>query len=194
MAIALRQLWQKLSERAPAGYRPGLTLEKVQRNLGLDSFEVVAPGLGRFDWAGQAVQVRERCEAQLLMHLVLTEFSLTLPATGQGNARLELHHSGSWRRSGLRVRLRKGELALQAELQRRLQAEAALLQALMPLDFKRLLLERCDGQWTLTLEHIGASEVVNRLPAFRRYIRLSPGQHQHLLAALQGLPALLAGL
>ncbi|CAK9889688.1 MULTISPECIES: DUF3156 family protein [Pseudomonas] len=194
MAIALRQLWQRLSERAPAGYRPGLTLERVQHNLGLDSFEVLGPGLGRFAWAGQAVQVRERCEAQLLMHLVLTEFSLTLPATGQGNARLELHHSGSLRRSDLRVQLRKGEPALQAELQRRLQADGPLLQALMPLDFKRLLLHRCAGQWTLTLEHVGASEVVNRLPAFRRYIRLSPEQRQHLLVALQGLPALLAGL
>ena len=194
MAIALRQLWQRLSERAPAGYRPGLTLEKLQRNLGLDSFEALGPGLGRFNWGGQAVQVRERCEAQLLMHLVLSEFSLSLPATGQGSARLELHHSGTLRRSGLRVQLRQGEPALQAELQRRLQADSALLQALMPLDFKRLRLHRSDGQWTLTLEHIGASEVVNRLPAFRRYIRLSPEQRQHLLAALQGVPALLAGL
>ena len=194
MAIALRQLWQRLSDRAPAGYRPGLTLEKLQRNLGLDSFEVLGPGLGRFNWTGQAVQVRERCEAQLLMHLVLSEFSLSLPATGQGSAHLELHHSGSLRRSGLRVQLRQGEPALQAELQRRLLADSALLQALMPLDFKRLRLHRSDGQWTLTLEHIGASEVVNRLPAFRRYIRLSPEQRQHLLATLQGVPALLAGL
>ncbi|QBF26419.1 DUF3156 family protein [Pseudomonas tructae] len=194
MAIALRQLWQRLSERAPAGYRPGLTLQRVQANLGLDSFVVLAPGQGCFDWAGQTVQVRERCEAHLLMHLVLTEFSLKLPASDQGNAHLELHHSGSLRRSGLRVRLRKGTPALQAQVQGRLQAQAALLQALMPLDFKRLRLQRHEGQWTLTLEHIGASEVVSRLPAFRRYIRLSPEQRQHLLAALQGLAALMAGL
>ncbi|MCE6982640.1 DUF3156 domain-containing protein, partial [Pseudomonas frederiksbergensis] len=36
-------MWQRLSERAPAGYRPGLTLERVRRNLGLERFEVVAP-------------------------------------------------------------------------------------------------------------------------------------------------------
>ena len=64
----------------------------------------------------------------------------------------------------------------------------------MPLDFKRLRLERGEGRWTVTLEHMGGSEVVNRMPAFRRYIRISPQQRDLLLTALIGLKRLLEGL
>uniref|UniRef100_UPI0025871F64 DUF3156 family protein n=1 Tax=Pseudomonas sp. TaxID=306 RepID=UPI0025871F64 len=58
---------------------------------------------------------------------------------------------------------------------------------LMPLDFKRLRLQASAGQWRVTLEHMGASEVVNRVPAFRRYIRLEDRQRHYLLAALTAL-------
>jgi hypothetical protein len=66
--------------------------------------------------------------------------------------------------------------------------------ALMPLDFKRLRIELQDQQWCVRLEHMGGSEVVNRLPAFRRYIALSPVQRTHLLTTLKGLQQLLSSL
>ena len=62
----------------------------------------------------------------------------------------------------------------------------------MPLDFKRLRIDLQGGQWCVRLEHMGGSEVVNRLPAFRRYIALSAVQREHLLASLAGLQRLLS--
>ncbi|MDN5401285.1 MAG: DUF3156 family protein, partial [Pseudomonas sp.] len=92
------------------------------------------------------------------------------------------------------VRRRSGNQALGRELQARLLADSTLFQALMPLDFKRLRIELHDQQWCFRLEHMGGSEVVNRMPAFRRYIALSRAQREHLLATLVGLHRVLSNL
>lgn len=183
---------QKLSElfsagRAPAGYRPGVTLEYLRRNLGLASFQQTGPSAARFDVDDEGLQleVLERTEAQLLMHLVMTEFTLRVPASREGTARFELHHTGAIRRQGIRCRQRAGDPALLGMLQAGLEKNGALYQALMPLDFKRLRVDLQDRQWCVRLEHMGASEVVNRMPAFRRYIPLSLDQRTWLLDAMR---------
>ncbi|SFV09814.1 DUF3156 family protein [Pseudomonas sp. OV546] len=192
---------QKLSElfsaqRAPAGYRPGVTLEYVRRNLGLASFASTGPARAAFrlDDTGLQVDVAERTESQLLMHLVMTEFMLTVPATEQGSARFELHHRGSIRRTGLACRQRSGEPALLARLEAALNDDLSLHQALMGLDFKRLHIALSGHQWQVRLEHIGGSEVVNRMPVFRRYIPLSDAQRAGLLTVLAGLQRVLGAV
>ncbi|MFJ4132303.1 DUF3156 family protein [Pseudomonas cyclaminis] len=185
---------QKLSElfsaqRAPAGYRPGVTLEYLRRNLGLAGFTSTGPtgavfGLGD---SGLQVAVGERTESQLLMHLVMTEFVIKVPASEQGNARFELHHRGSIRRTGLGVRQRAGAPTLLPRLEVALTQDQALHHALMVLDFKRLRIELDAQQWQVRLEHMGGSEVVNRMPAFRRYIALSGAQREALFDVLTGL-------
>ncbi|MGY2376500.1 DUF3156 family protein [Pseudomonas sp. SDO524_S393] len=187
--MAMATLRQKLFEllradRAPTGYRPGVTLAHLRRNLGLATLEI----------EGRAFEIVERTESQWLMHLVLTEFVLRIPASTGGTGSFEVHHGGAIRRSGLRVRRRSGNQALGRELQARLQADTELFQALMPLDFKRLRIELEDQQWCVRLEHMGGSEVVNRLPAFRRYIALSLVQREHLLTSLAGLQRVLSHL
>lgn len=101
LITAMSALRQKLSElfsaqRAPAGYQPGRTLGQLQRNLGLARFEQVSPTLAHalLDDDSLHLEIRERTESQLLMHLVMTEFSLRLPASAEGAARFELHHAG----------------------------------------------------------------------------------------------------
>lgn len=178
----LFELWR--ADRAPSGYRPGVTLAHLRRNLGLATLEVDGVGF----------EIVERTESQWLMHLVLTEFVLCVPAATGGTASFAVHHGGAIRRHGIRVRRRAGNQALGRELQARLLADEALFQALMPLDFKCLRIELNDRQWRVRLEHMGGSEVVNRLPAFRRYIVLSPVQRSHLLAALVGLNRVLSNL
>ena len=178
----LSELWR--ADRAPTGYRPGVTLERLRRNLGLAKLEV----------EGVAFEVVERTESQLLMHVVLTEFVLRVPALAGGTGSFEVHHGGAIRRRGIGVRRRAGNPALGRELQARLIADSGLFQALMPLDFKRLRIELQGQQWCVRLEHMGGSEVVNRLPAFRRYIALSPAQRTYLLAALAGLKRVLSDL
>nr|WP_314529890.1 DUF3156 family protein [uncultured Pseudomonas sp.] len=185
MATLRQRLFELFrAERAPAGYRPGVTLAHLRRNLGLATLEV----------EGVAFEIVERTESQLLMHLVLTEFVLRVPAATGGTARFEVHHGGAIRRTGIHVRRRSGNQTLCRELQARLLADTALSQAMMPLDFKRLRIELQGQQWCVRLEHMGGSEVVNRLPAFRRYIALSPVQRSHLLVALAGLNRVLLNL
>ncbi|MFJ4373274.1 DUF3156 family protein [Pseudomonas japonica] len=195
MATTTPNLWQRLFDRAPSGYRPGVTLEHLRRNLGLAGCQVLEPGRARFSLAGGVeFEVRERTESQLLMHIVVCEFRLQCRAASEGAATLELHHTGAVRRSGLGWKQKGGEAGLLESVRRRLEQDDALSRALMPLDFKRLRLERGEGQWTVLLEHMGGSEVVNRMPAFRRYIRLDSQQRELLLTVLIGLKKLLQDL
>jgi len=192
MATTTPNLWQKLFDRAPSGYRPGVTLEHLRRNLGLAGCQVLEPGRARFTLAGGvAFEVCERTESQLLMHIVVCEFRLVCSARSEGVASLALHHTGAIRRAGLGWKQKGGEAGLLERLRQRLEQDRTLYDALMPLDFKRLRLERAEGQWTVVLEHMGGSEVVNRMPAFRRYIRIDPQQRALLLTALVGLQKLL---
>lgn len=192
MLPALREFFG--NTRAPSGYRPGATLALVRRNLGGLGFEALKPGQGRFTLDdGLQVEARERTQSELLMHLVLTEFSLQVPSCGQGVAKLEVRHTGAIRRQGLACTRRAGEAAELAGVIAALEGGPALRAALMPLDFKRLRIEREEGHWRVLLEHMGASEVVNRMPAFRRYIRLDDAQQAHLLNALPALARVLAG-
>ncbi|NIF18096.1 DUF3156 family protein [Pantoea sp. Cy-639] len=175
--------------RTPAGYLPGATLQRLARNLGLTDLQSGAAFTYRED--GPRIEVFERTERHLLMHLVMCEFVLRLPARDQGKLRAELQHTGMLRRSGLACRLRGGDPALFEVLQARL-AEVGTV--LMPLDFKRLVIDCRDGEWRVTLEHMGASEVVNRMPALRRYIPLDVAQRRLLWQAFDTLAGILHGL
>ncbi len=64
----------------------------------------------------------------------------------------------------------------------------------MGLDFKRLHIALSGHQWQVGLEHIGGSEVVNRMPVFRRYIPLSDAQRAGLLTVLAGLQRVLGAV
>ena len=193
ISAMLRSLFELFSaRRTPAGYRPGVTLEHLRRNLDLVQFQCTAPTTaeavlldGRL-----RVEIVERAESQWLMHRVMTEFVLRLPASREGTASFELHHTGAVWRIGIRCRQRSGDPALLALLQ----PHGALLQALMPLDVKRLRIDLQARQWCVRLEHMGGSEVISRMPAFRRYIPLSPDQRSGLLATLLHFQRLLAAL
>lgn len=198
LTTGISTMLQKLSELfstkcPPAGYRPGVTLEHLRRNLGLACFEQMEPTAARASVEDGSLQLEivERTELQLLMHLVMTEFVIRVPALQEGAASFELHHSGAVRRTGIRCRRRSGDAALRDGLQARLQEDKALHRALMPLDFKRLRIDLEGGQWCVRLEHMGGSEVVNRMPAFRRYIALSREQRNWLFEALIGLQRVL---
>ncbi len=185
-----------LAPRAPSGYRPGATLACLARNLGPLDMPRSSPTAGVIHGPAQGwcAEVHERVEAHLLMHIVTCEFQLQLPALPGGDVRLEVRHTGALRRTGLACVYRKGDQARFAQLRERLLGHEGLLAALMPLDFKRLTLACRDGQWRLTLEHMGGSEVVNRMPAFRRYIAISPQQRAHLMACLAQFNAILPQL
>ncbi|TLP65506.1 MULTISPECIES: DUF3156 family protein [Pseudomonas] len=181
----IRRLRERLlAPRAPAGYRPGVTLGHLARNLGPLPMLRREAAVGTLQAQGWSAEVRECVEAHLLMHVVSCEFRVQVPALQQGDVRLVLRHTGAIRRTGVSCVRRGGDAQRFTQVREALLGDAALLAALMPLDFKRLTLECRDGQWSLALEHMGGSEVVNRMPAFRRYIQISPSQREHLLASL----------
>ncbi|MBK5007751.1 DUF3156 family protein [Pseudomonas sp. S60] len=190
----LRERW--LAPRAPAGYRPGVTLGHLLRNLGPLEILQAQAGTAQLHCPQQRwhAEVHECVEAHLLMHVVTCEFRLEVPALQQGEVQMKLRHTGALRRTGLACVYSGGDKALFARVRDRLAADAALMAALMPLDFKRLTLSCRRGQWHLALEHMGASEVVNRMPALRRYIPISAQQRGHLLASLTSFNQILVHL
>ncbi|WP_280287477.1 DUF3156 family protein [Pseudomonas sp. BN417] len=166
---------------------------QVQRDLSPLRAEPLDAATARFTSADGELdfEVREVVQAQFLMHLVVTEFVLRVPAATSGSARIKVNHHGAIRRQGLACKVRAGDAQELDGLLARLQGDAGLLAALMPLDFKRLWIEWEGRHWVVRLEHMGASEVVSRMPSFRRYIRLAPVQRQHLLQAFRALQGIL---
>lgn len=190
-------LWRRLANlsapRRPANYRSGATLAQVRRNLGLGPSHAAAEEFFRYGApdGGLQVEVRERVESQFMLQVVTTEFSARLPAgadtIADGPVRLELLHRGLIRRTGLRWRVRQGDPARLAGLLGVLDSDPRLQAILLPLDFKRLELRAAQDGWQVLIEPFGASEVICRMPRYRRYIRLSEQQAGLLYQALEAL-------
>lgn len=197
-STVLRSLFDRFTRpRQPSGYRPGGTLEHVRRNLGMLSYDALERTRGRFSTADGLLcfEAQERTHSELLMHLVLTDFVLQVPSREVGAMQVELRHTGAIRRTGLACKRQGGVPAALAALETALLQDPSLCAALMPLDFKRLTIGRGEeGGWTVSLEHMAASEVVNRLPSFRRYIRLGDGQRDGLIESLSALQRVLRTL
>ncbi|MGB3425669.1 DUF3156 family protein, partial [Castellaniella sp.] len=100
----LRKLSEALNRRDPAGYRPGATLGHVRRDFHDWRCAPLDARGARFDRPGDALafEVREHTQSELLMHLVLTEFTVRTPARQPLPIRLDIRHTGAWRRTGLR--------------------------------------------------------------------------------------------
>ncbi|MDW0131294.1 DUF3156 family protein [Pseudomonas aeruginosa] len=186
--------WARWYERhwrdwRPAAYRPGATLALVRRNLAACDGEA-QDGRLLLRTKELSLEVRERVQAHLFMHIVSTEFSLFVAAPGGRRPAwscvtpvacgVAASLQGAPRE---RARAVAGGLA---------GGDRALLEQLMPLDFRSLRLCRDDRGWTVSLEHLGACEVVNRFPAYRRYIPLVAEQRLALLGAFAQLQRLLS--
>jgi len=173
----------------PRGYVPGNTLARVAHDLSGLRTAPLSPERWRFDQPGASWQfdVLERVQPQFLMHIVSSQFVMPVMGSDAGEARITLTHSGAWRRTGLNWRIKHGEAAVLQPLLTRLDADKALYDALMALDFHVFELIQDDTGWRVETEPYGASEVVVRFPAMRRYIRLTREQAQYLVNALARL-------
>lgn len=186
--------WARWYERhwrdwRPAAYRPGATLALVRRNLAACDGEA-QDGRLLLRTKELSLEVRERVQAHLFMHIVSTEFSLFVAAPGGRRPAwscvtpVACGVAASFARyAAERARAVAGGLA---------GGDRVLLEQLMPLDFRSLRLCRDDRGWTVSLEHLGACEVVNRFPAYRRYIPLVAEQRLALLGAFAQLQRLLS--
>jgi len=181
----LQQAWNA----PPRGYRVGATLTRVAHDLSGLRTEPLSPERWRFDQAGASwhFDVLEQVSPQFLMHIVSSRFIMPVADSEAGDARIRLTHRGAWRRNGLNWKILRGEQALLQPLLARLNADQPLYAALMALDFHIFELIQDENGWRVETEPYGASEVVVRFPAMRRYIRLTREQARYLVNALARL-------
>lgn len=127
-----------------------------------------------------SLEVRERVQAHLFMHIVSTEFSLFVAAPGGPPASLELRHAGCLRRRGILCKVRSGS-GLEP-LREALQGATGSCWS----SSCRWTSGVCASAATTGLDREpgtpGACEVVNRFPAYRRYIPLVAEQRLALQA------------
>ncbi|WP_429616554.1 DUF3156 family protein [Serratia sp. 2723] len=176
---SLNRFWR----RDPPGYRPGTTMDRLANNLRPYACERVAATQLRLTLPqGPVIEVAEQVQSLFLAHIVTHRFRL------QGSIRfteplvLNIITGGWLRRNGVIYRTKAkhdGARRLIAALQQYPQIGDTLAK----LDFRRATLTIKEGGWQLDIEHFAASEVVSRLPASRRYLRLEAEQRRLLLSS-----------
>lgn len=179
---------------AAPDYRPGHTLAQLQRDLAGIDCELTPAGPMRCDAPALAFDVHEQVQRHFLLHIVQCEFRFAIPGAAlPRGTEIRAGHGGWLRRTGVALRS-TGRFPADATLLSRLAEDAVLQRLLLPLDFTHLALRGSDdGTADVRLVHYGASEVVSRFPASRRYVRLSADQRHLLVGALARLQAVLAG-
>lgn len=189
------RLLNKIWNKKPSGYAAGATLQRVQtelqRRLTTVSKEATRAQLeekgGRF-----RCTVEERVESHYMMHIVTVEFVLQVSAAVVPGAKFSLYNGGLIRKNGIRCRISRPKQEELNQLCAELEQDAGVSAALTGLNFRNCQIEANETGWTVRLEPYGGSEVVNRMPSFRRYIRLGPEQVDYLVVALHALKRILA--
>ncbi len=181
--------FRALFDQPAPGYRPGATLERALRELRgrvrVTSQDAAGAVLTTQD-GGVTCAVREHVERHLLMHIVVTEFTVSLPGTGCPGAVIDVTHTGAVSRTGIACTVPAAHRTSLKSLTERIQRDRALNEVLLRLNFRRCRLTDTADGWTLLIEPYGASEVVNRMPSFRRYIPLGSEHAEALVRALEG--------
>ncbi|MBR7991292.1 DUF3156 family protein [Burkholderia cenocepacia] len=193
--------WRAAPAAPPPGHRPGAIAARVLADLRAVRDDDGAGGVGGATARlpnGVRVRVDERVERQFLMHTVSVK--VTVAANGpavQGSARVR--QTGWLRRTGIAAALAPGCDPAFIDTLAALLADPALADALRPLHLIDCVIDAHDGdardgRWTLAIVPFGGSEVVNRMPSFRRYVRLIDEQAAALSAACLAFETALRGI
>ncbi|VWC99008.1 DUF3156 family protein [Burkholderia lata] len=181
MKLALAR-WRTAPDAPPPGHRPGAIAARVLADLCAERDADGAASLTARLPNGVRVSVAERVDRQFLMHTVSVKVAATAggPAA-QGSARVR--QTGWLRCTGIDAVAVPGCDPVFVDTLAALVAEPSLADALRPLHLTDCTVDACDGRWTLAIVPFGGSEVVNRMPSFRRYVRLTGEQAAALSAA-----------
>ncbi|WP_325088318.1 DUF3156 family protein [Burkholderia contaminans] len=174
--------WRAAPDAPPPGHRPGAIAARVLADLRAAREADGAAGLTARLPNGVRVTIGERIERQFLMHTVSVKVAATAcgPAV-QGSARVR--QTGWLRSAGIDAVAVPGCDPGFVDAVAALVAEPSLADALRPLHLTDCTIDARDGRWTLAIVPFGGSEVVNRMPSFRRYVRLTGEQAAALSAA-----------
>ncbi|ABB11050.1 DUF3156 family protein [Burkholderia lata] len=181
MKLALTR-WRAAPDAPPPGHRPGAIAARVLADLRAERDADGAGGLTARLPNGVRVSMEERVDRQFLMHTVSVKVAATVcgPAV-QGSARVR--QTGWLRSTGIDAVAVPGCDPGFVDTLAALVAEPSLADALRPLHLTDCTIDAHDGRWTLAIVPFGGSEVVNRMPSFRRYVRLTGEQAAALSAA-----------
>ncbi|WP_340608198.1 DUF3156 family protein [Xenorhabdus bharatensis] len=182
-ASAKSSFWQKINkQRLPADYQAGLTLNRLERDLQPYDCERPGPGELIVRPAEQlAIGVNERVKKLFMAFIVYTRFSVSGVIDQPLNADIQVKTEGSLRKKRIRF-FSKQEDGL--KLIEQLEQYPVIRQTLEELDFRSCSMQIREGKWRYEIEHFAASEIVSRLPATRRYLRLTSEQRHRLLSSL----------
>ncbi|KWE91459.1 DUF3156 family protein [Burkholderia territorii] len=186
--------WRTAPDAPPPGHRPGAVAACVLADLGAvrDANGGAAETRARLP-NGARVSIDERVDRQFLMHTVNVRVSVdTAGPAGEGHARLL--QTGWLRRAGIAAAPAPGCDPAFVRAVAALVADSALAGALRPLHLTDCTIAARDGRWTLAVVPFGGSEVVNRMPSFRRYVRLTGEQASALSAACLAFETALRGI
>jgi|GEM_PF-359444 len=186
----LKTYWNK----QPSGYVAGSVLQRIAKELD-----------GRFKVAGRngnslrliekdgrfSCCVAERVEAHFMMHIVATQLTLDIPAPKNLDVILKINNSGWFRRTGIRCLAPRQKREEWADLCAAVEQDKNLQTALHALNFRTCQIRGTESGWQVLIEPFGGSEVVNRLPSFRRYLRLGHEQTDSLVLGLLSLNRIL---
>jgi len=177
--------WRAVPDAPPPGHRPSVIAARVLADLrAVRDAGGAGGGVGGVTARlpnGVRVSIDERVARQFLMHTVSVK--VTAAARGpaaHGSARVR--QTGWLRCTGIDAAPMSGCDPVFIDTLAALLAEPSLADALRPLHFTDCAIDARDGRWTLAIVPFGGSEVVNRMPSFRRYVRLIDAQ----AAALSG--------
>lgn len=176
---SLNRYWR----RDPPGYQAGVTLNRLTANLQPYACERIAANQLRLTLPqGPVIEVAEQVQSLFLAHIVTHRFRLQGSACFSEPQVLNIITGGWLRRNGVVYRT-KAKHDGARQLIAALQQYPQIGDTLAKLDFRRATLTITEGRWRLDIEHFAASEVVSRLPASRRYLRLEAEQRRLLLSS-----------
>ncbi|MCA8200999.1 DUF3156 family protein [Burkholderia sp. AU33545] len=186
--------WRAAPDTPPSGYRPGAIAARVLADLGAvrDAHRGAAEPLARLP-NGVRVSIEERVDRQFLMHTVSVQVSINADGpAAQGHARVL--QTGWLRRTGIAAAAAPGCDPGFVRAVAALVADSSLVDALRPLHLTECGIAARDGRWTLAVVPFGGSEIVNRMPSFRRYVRLTGEQATALSVACLAFETALRGI
>ncbi|MCW7762196.1 DUF3156 family protein [Photorhabdus luminescens] len=178
-------IWRRLNKpRYPTGYQAGITLNRLEQNLSpyccerlsAESLQVTLPD-------GLQIEVYEKPKALFLAYIVSCYFRLQGITSLKERIVIRAKVKGIFRRKTVTYYCCHGAEFGQQIIDL-LNQYPLIGETLAELDFRDLILNIHQGQWQFEVEHFAASEVVSRLPASRRYLRLTSEQRYLLLSTL----------
>lgn len=176
--------WQRLTKkRPPTGYQQGLTLNKVERDILPYQCEWGAPGeLLIHPQDELTICVTERVKTLFMAFIVFSRFSVGGDCSQAINAQVTVKTRGSLRKKHVHFVSKDEQGSSLVDL---LKQYPIITSTFEELDFNYCHLEIKHGVWRCEIEPFTASEMVSRIPATRRYLRLTSEQRHRLLSVLQ---------